>query len=330
MKVGKLPPDILERLVLEKKGKLNKKVLVGPRLGVDVGVVKTDGKYMVSSTDPITGALERVGWLAVNISANDVATSGARPRYLLSTILLPEGMKERELKRIVDDMDRAARSLGISILGGHTEITIGLNRVIIISTVIGFTDKFITADRAKKGDAIIMTKSAGIEGTAVLASSYPKVLRSLGFKDIKVATKFFSQISIVREAIKAFKCNVVNSMHDPTEGGIIGGVKEMAIASGIGFRICETKIPVHPITLKLCNVLHINPLKLLSSGSLLISVAPQHVNKVLSLLRREGIQARRIGEFTDSRMELIRKDGSMEDLSGPIYDEIWKVEELLS
>jgi hydrogenase maturation factor len=330
MKVGKLPPEMLERLVLEKRGKLSRKVLVGPKLGVDVGVVKTDGKYMVSSTDPITGALERVGWLAVNISANDVATSGARPKYLLSTILLPEGMEEGELKRIMDDMDRAARSLEISILGGHTEITIGLNRVIIIATVIGFTDRFVTADMAREGDVIIMTKSAGIEGTAVLASSYPKVLRSLGFQNIEEAKEFFSEISVVKEAIKAFRSNVVNAMHDPTEGGIVGGVKEMAIASRLGFRIYESEIPVHPITMKLCDILHIDPLKLLSSGSLLISVAPRNVDKVIRLLKRGGVRARKIGKFTGNRMELIRKDGSIEDLSGPVYDEIWKVEELLS
>ena len=325
--IGKLPLDMLERLVLRKKGAHSPKVVVGPMAGVDVGVVESGGKYLVSSTDPITGAEERVGWLAVHISANDVATSGARPEYLLSTLLLPERIGEEGIAKIAEEMDRAAKELGISILGGHTEITPGLKRPIVVATALGFTDRYVTSEMAKEGDIILMTKSAGIEGTAVIASSYRDVLKKMGYRFVSKAEALFHRISIVDEAVRAIKFTAVHAMHDPTEGGILGGVLEMAMASGLGFELYEASVPVEKTTLELARLLMIDPLRLLASGSLLIAVEPGGVEEVRSALQTFGVSE--IGRFVGKGYTLIRKDGRKEELKGPVKDELWRIEELL-
>ncbi len=325
--MGKLPLDLLERLVLRKKGSVDPKVMVGPMAGVDVGVVEVGGKYLISSTDPITGAEERVGWLAVHISANDVATSGARPKYLLATLLMPEGFGEKEVGFIADEMDRAAKELGISILGGHTEITPGLKRPIVVATALGFTEKYVTSAMAKEGDVILMTKSAGIEGTAVLVSSYRDLLRKMGYGMVKEAEAMFERISVVNEALAAFDTGAVDAMHDPTEGGILGGVMEMAIASGLGFEVYESKVPIEQPTFELANLFKIDPLRLLASGSLLIAAKPWMVSEIKRALR--GVKVDEIGRFTKADYVLIRRDGRREKVEGPVKDELWKVEELL-
>lgn len=325
--IGKLPPDVLERLVLKKRGVRNPKVVVGPMAGVDVGVVESGGKYLISSTDPITGAEERVGWLAVHISANDVATSGARPEYLLSTLLLPEGTDEDEIAKIADEMDRAAKELGISILGGHTEITSGLKRPIVVATALGFAERYVTSAMAKEGDVILMTKSAGIEGTAVIASSYREVLQKVGYRFVSEAEAFFHKISIVEEALLAIKFNSVHAMHDPTEGGILGGVLEMAMASGLGFELYESNVPIEKPTLELAKLLNMDPLRLLASGSLLIAVEPNNIQEIKSALQKFGVSE--IGRFIREGYILIGKDGKKERLKGPVKDELWRIEELL-
>ncbi len=325
--IGKLPLDMLERLVLKRKGAHSSKVVVGPMAGVDVGVVESGGRYLVSSTDPITGAEERVGWLAVHISANDVATSGARPEYLLSTLLLPEHTDEEGIAKIAEEMDRAAKELGISILGGHTEITPGLKRPIVVATALGFTDKYVTSAMAKEGDVILMTKSAGIEGTAVIASSYRDVLNRMGYRFTSEAEYLFHRISIVGEALRAIEFESVHAMHDPTEGGILGGVMEMAMASGLGFELYEARVPIERPTLELAKLLTIDPLRLLASGSLLIAVEPEGVEEVKSALRTFGVSE--VGRFVKKGYNLIGRDGRTKELKGPIKDELWRIEELL-
>ena len=329
MELGKLPLDLLERYVLGRRGAESEKVLIGPKLGVDVGIVEVDGRYMVSSIDPITGTPERIGWLSIHIAANDVATSGAEPKYVLSTILLPEGADEDMLNAILEDMDRAARELNISILGGHTEVTPKLDRPIVIATCIGFADSFVTSANARDGDVILMTKRAGIEGTAVIASTYRHILEKMGFKEIEEAERLFNEISVVRDALIAYNAGGVNAMHDPTEGGILGGVYEMSLASELGFVIYEDRIPVYGVTRKLCSVLNINPLKLLGSGSLLVSAKPEMADKVIQALKNHGIEVAEIGRFTKKGRVVVDKRGRKLKVEPPIKDELWRIEEII-
>ncbi|MGB9676426.1 MAG: AIR synthase family protein [Candidatus Bathyarchaeales archaeon] len=325
---GKIPTNLLEEVVFKNLGVKREEVTIGPSLGFDGTVIDVGNKSLIVSMDPITGALERIGWLAVNINANDVATFGVEPAFFFSCILLPEKADRKTLETICAQMDAAAKNLGIAIAGGHCEVTPELTHPIVVGCAIGVTKKgnYVTAGNAKAGDKIILTKSAGIEGTAILASDMKEELKkAVDEKLLSRANKFFDKISVVKDALTAFKTGAVHAMHDPTEGGVAGGVHEMADASKLGFRIFEEKIPVAKETLQICRFFDIDPLCLIASGSILIAVKPDYEDVVLRSLRDAGITANVIGEFLPSpeKRFIIRKDGSERELARPECDHLW-------
>ncbi len=327
--LGKISKDLLETVVFKNLGARRKEVALGPMAGFDAAVIDADSKSVVVSTDPITGALERIGWLAVNINANDIATFGVEPAFFLSCIMLPENAQSTMVGTISVQMSDAAKALGIAIVGGHCEATPGLANAVVVGCAIGITDKgkYVTAGGAKPGDKLILTKSAGIEGTAILASDRKRQLKGvLGAKTLKSAAEFHNEISIVKDAMTAFKTGGVNAMHDPTEGGVAGGIHEMADAAKLGVRICEKKIPVRPETDQICRHFEIEPLQLISSGALLISAKPECADQIVRALRRESIQASAIGEFTkdsDERM-LTGNNGEQRVLPRQSSDDLWR------
>ncbi len=326
--LGKIPIDILREVVFRNLGIKRDEVVLGPSVGIDGAVIDIANKSLIVSMDPITGAIERIGWLAVNINANDVATFGVEPSFFLSCILLPENSDRKTVEVISTQMDKAAKKLSIAIVGGHCEITPGLSNPIVVGCTMGITDKgnYVTAGGAKAGDKLILTKSVGIEGTAILASDREKQLKkALNASIVENAKKFFNQISIAKEAITAFKTGGVNAMHDPTEGGLAGGVHEMADASNLGVKIFEEKICIKPETAKICEFFHIDPLQLISSGTLLIAAKPTFAVKIIEKLRLKGISASVIGEFMKSKDErvIVKKNGRIEVLSRPVSDHLW-------
>ena len=325
---GKIPIDILESVVFKNLGIRRREVVLGPSAGIDGAVINVGNKSLVVSTDPITGAIELIGWLAVNINANDIATFGVEPAFLLSCILLPENADMKTVETISGQMGKAAKELGIAIVGGHCEVTPGLANPIVVGCTIGMTEKgnYVTAAGAKQGDKIILTKTAGIEGTAVLASDKENQLKKVvSATTLRNAKRFYDQISIVKDAITAFKTGAVHAMHDPTEGGVAGGIHEMADASHLGFRVHKKKIPVRPETTEICNFFEIDPLQLTASGSLLIAVERDFADRVVGILSEEGITAEVIGEFLPSVEEriIIQEDGSSENLVRPVSDHLW-------
>ena len=175
---GKIPIDVLKEVVFRNLGAQRKEVVLGPSAGIDGAVIEMENKSVVVSMDPITGALERIGWLAVNVNANDIATFGVEPMFLLSCMLLPEKAEKKSVETISVQMNEAARNLGIAIIGGHCETTSGLRNPIVVGCMMGMTQKgnYVTAGGAKAGDKLVLTKSAGIEGTAILASDRQKQL----------------------------------------------------------------------------------------------------------------------------------------------------------
>jgi hydrogenase maturation factor len=325
---GKIPIDILESVVFKNLGIRRREVVLGPSAGIDGAVINVGNKSLVVSTDPITGAIELIGWLAVNINANDIATFGVEPAFLLSCILLPENADMKTVETISGQMGKAAKELGIAIVGGHCEVTPGLANPIVVGCTIGMTEKgnYVTAAGAKQGDKIILTKTAGIEGTAVLASDKENQLKKVvSATTLRNAKRFYDQISVVKDAITAFKTGAVHAMHDPTEGGVAGGIHEMADASHLGFRVHKKKIPVRPETTEICNFFEIDPLQLTASGSLLIAVERDSADRVVGILSKEGIAAEVIGEFLPSVEEriIIQEDGSSENLVRPVSDHLW-------
>ena len=325
---GKIPIEILKEVVFKNLGATRSEVLLGPTAGVDGAVLNVGNKNAIVSMDPITGAVERIGWEAININANDVATFGVEPTFFFSCIMLPENADSKIVQTISSQMHNAAKELGIAIVGGHCESTPGLMNPIIVGCIMGLTErgKYVTAAGAKSGDKLILTKSAGIEGTAILASDREvQLLKIFNPTLLESAKAFYKQISIVKDALTAYRVGGVHAMHDPTEGGILNGIHEMADAAGLGARILEEKITVEPETAKICRFYDIDPLQLISSGALLIAAEPGSADKIVSSLCQEHIYADIIGEFNSNpnKRILIHKDDSAENLSRPVSDHLW-------
>jgi len=324
---GKVPVDILKEVVFKNIGAERKEVIVGPTAGIDGAVLDVGNKSLIVSMDPITGAVERIGWLAVNVNANDIATFGVEPAFLFSCILLPENADRKMVEVICAQMDAAAKDLGIAIVGGHCESTPGLASPIVVGCVMGLTEKghYVTAGGAKPRDKLILTKSAGIEGTAILASDRESELKTISATVVRNAKNFYSQISVVKDALTAYKTGGVHAMHDPTEGGVAGGIHEMADASDLGVKVFEDRIAVQPETAKICSYFEIDPLQLIGSGALLISAEAKFAEKIIENLEQQQIEASVIGEFLESTAQrlLIRKGGNAQVLTRPLSDHLW-------
>lgn len=325
---GKIPIDILKDVVFKNLGSQRNEVILGPSAGVDGAVLDFGNKNAVVSMDPITGAVERIGWEAININANDVATFGVEPAFFFSCIMLPEGADSKIIETITTQMHNAAKELGIAIVGGHCESTPGLANPIVVGCIMGLTEKgkYVTAAGAKAGDKLILTKSAGIEGTAILASDREAQLtKTFNAALLDSAKGFYKQISVVKDALTAHRTGGVHAMHDPTEGGILNGIHEMADAAGLGVRIFEEKIMVEPETAKICRFYDIDPLQLISSGALLIAADPQAATKIINSLGQEHIYSDVIGEFNPNpnKRIIMHKDDSAKILPRPTSDHLW-------
>ncbi len=325
---GKVPTETLRKVVFEHLGVKRDEVILGPSLGEDGALVKIGDKVLVTSMDPITGAVDRIGWLVVNVNCNDVATFGIRPSYFSSCILLPDESKEETVRIICDQMDIAAKRLGVAVIGGHTEVTPDLKRPIIVGCAMGIAElgKYVTSNGSRAGDHIILTKGSGIEGTAILATEKRKELtKKLDEKTLQTAESFYEKISVVEDAVTAFNSGGVTAMHDPTEGGVAGGIHELADASSLGVQIFENEIPIAEETLQICNFFQIDPLQLISSGALLVSSGSAHSDKIVRNLKARNIEASIIGQFTKRKSERIikKKNGSSISLPRPTSDHLW-------
>jgi hydrogenase maturation factor len=325
---GKIPIEILKEVVFKNLGAERGEVIIGPAAGIDGAVLDVGNKNAIVSMDPITGAVERIGWEAININANDVATFGVEPAFFFSCLLLPENADSKIIETISTQMNNAAKELNIAIVGGHCEATPGLTNPIMVGCAMGLTEKgkFITAAGAKAGDRLILTKSTGIEGTAILATDREEQLKKVFTPTIlESAKRFYNQISIVKDALTAYKTGGVHAMHDPTEGGVLNGIHEMADAAGLGARVFEDKIMVEPETAKICRYFEIDPLQLISSGALLIAAETEAANEIIESLSQEHIYADVIGEFNPNpnKRLLMHKDETVEMLPRPASDHLW-------
>jgi len=297
---------------------------VRAHLGEDCAVVDVGDSLAVLTTDPVTGAVGHLGRYAVHVSCNDLATSGAEPVALLLTLLLKEGTTAEELEIIMRDAGETARRLGVEIAGGHTEVTPGIDRTIAVVTALGRAPKgaVISAAGARPGDRVLMTKSAGVEGTAILATDLAGRLRGRVDEGVlERARRFLDRISVVPEGVVAARAGAT-AMHDVTEGGVLGGAWELAEASGIGIEVRADAVPVASETEAICRVLGADPLRLISSGSMLI--ATRTPERTLGALQGAGIAATEIGAMTERERTVLRR-GRREVLMPPESDELWRV-----
>ncbi len=301
MQAGKFPPDLLERL-LASAAPDDPRVVLGPRVGEDAAVLDFGERLLVAKSDPVTFATERAGWYAVQICANDVACTGAVPRWFLATLLVPERFSQDDAVQLFDDVVSGCRDLGVALIGGHSEVTQGIERPIVMGTMLGEVDReqLISTGGAREGDSIVLTKGLAVEGTALLARDFPGELTRAGVAPSvvkKSATLLDSPgISVVADARLCCAQNELHSLHDITEGGLVTALHEVAAASGMGVAIEEGSVPILPETEEVCGALGLNPLGLLASGALLATLPPSAVPRLLHAMEREGIDAWEIGQ----------------------------------
>jgi hydrogenase expression/formation protein HypE len=321
--VGKLEFKLLERYVLSRLGARDAAVRLGPGVGVDAAVIQLpDGRYLVVHSDPITEAASRIGWLAVNVAANDVAVAGARPRWASITILLPEGFTEDLLDQVTREIDEAARKLGISVVGGHTEEAPRLDRPIVIATVMGLADRLIGPHLIRPGDVVIIAKNVGGEGASIIVNDFPHLVKELPDEVRKAAARLADDISVVREALEI--ADLVHAMHDPTEGGVLGALYELAYASKTVIEVDADRIPIPEPVRAVTRAARIDPLKLISSGALIAVAAPDHAEEVVSRLRRLGVVAETVGYVKErgTPLVVVKRGSRVERVEGFVVDEI--------
>ena len=325
---GKVSPKTLEKHVFPYLGSGDSDIIHGPGIGRDAALIRIGRQVVVATTDPITGAVHKIGSYVIHICANDVATFGIRPRWFLATILLPEKANTQMLEDIMTSMHTTAKTLNVAIIGGHTEVTPGLGRPIIIGFMLGIAEdeKYVTSANAQPDNSLILTKGVAIEGTAILASERANDLRQkLAENVIERAQLFIKQLSVVPEAMEAMKTGAVTAMHDPTEGGVANGIHEMADASGVGFIVDRGALMIHEETRHICQALEIDPLNLIASGAMLIAVDRTKANSVIDVLQKAGISATTIGRLVgDPKIRnIIEPDGSIHPLPQPKEDALW-------
>lgn len=330
--VGKLDPDLLSRL-LEFQGWPDERVVLGPQIGEDAAVIDFGDRYLVAKTDPITFVTDEIGWYLVQVNANDLATTGAVPRWLLVTLLLPEGKTTPELAgQIFAQINAACRDLHIAVVGGHTEVTHGLDRPLAIGHMLGEVsrDRWVTTGGARAGDDIVLAKGIAIEGTSIIARVKSEELQQRGYPQDWIARArdylYDPGISIVREAKLAVETCVVCAMHDPTEGGLATGLHELATAANVGVWVDGDAIPVWPECAALCAEFGLNPLGTIASGALLIALPHEQTATLLSAYQRANITCAVIGHVTAASEGLKLQSGAATiDLPRFDQDEITKL-----
>ena len=318
--VGKLSGDVLQRLfgkyARPGEGPAAARVIVGPRVGEDAAVLDFGDRYLVVTTDPVTFAADAAGWYALHVNANDVAVRGARPAWFLATLLLPEGQTtEAQVESLFAEVAEACAALGVTLIGGHTEVTAGLARPIVAGTMLGEVAKnaLVTTGGARPGDTLLLTKGVPLEGAAIIAREYgaEAMRRGVPVDVVTRARELLRRpgLSVVPEAGLATAAARVHAMHDPTEGGLATACWELAEAAEVGVRVEREQIPILPDGARLCEAFGLDPLGTIASGALLLAVAPGDAPTVEAACRGAGIMCAAIGAVTDRRQGAILVEG---------------------
>lgn len=324
MKEGKLNWDDLKQIIEKNRSVDREEVKVKSGVGEDCSIINFGDEDCVLSTDPITGAGSNVGKLAVHINCNDIASSGVEPIGILVTILAPEDSTIEDIDKVMKEISEEAKKLNIEILGGHTEVTSAVNRLIVSCTAVGKgkAKNTVSTNGAEINDDIIVTKKLCLEGTSILINDhYEKLKEILTQNEIEEGKNYINDLSVVKEGKIAGDFGV-NSMHDITEGGVLGALWEIAEAGKIGFKVYKDAMPISELSKKVCNYFNIDPLRLISSGSMVIICSDG--KKLIGKLKEEGINAAIIGKITDSK-GIVVENGSEEEVMPPDRDELFKI-----
>jgi len=332
-KVGKIDLDTFETFIRARLGAKDPTIVVPPLTGVDAGVIDIgDDKVLIIAEDPIFSVpgqpLEMFGWYTVHIGASDVAVMGVKPRYMTYTLLMPPETPDEDFRTIIDSIHENAKDLDIAIVGGHTGYYPGF----MAPTIGGITvfavagkDEYITPAGAQVGDDVLLTKGPAVEAAGILAALQPEKLADYPPDLVEKAKAQCKQMTVVKDALTAMEAGGVHAMHDATEGGVRGGLFEMAAASGVGMEVDEALF-VYPDEIRaVAEAFDFDPIEAIAEGTLLLTVDQGYSDNVLSALKGVDIAASVIGKCTDDKSvrTIRRRDGSTEELFIPVQDPFW-------
>lgn len=324
MEIGKINWNDLKLIIDNNRGSIRNDVVVSGGIGEDCSVIRYGDYDCVVSTDPITAAQKGIGKLAVNINCNDIASAGVEAVGILVTIMVPESTKIDEIKNIMSDISNECKKFNIQILGGHTEVTDAVNRIIVSCTAIGKGEKnkTVLTSGAQVGDDVIVTKTLGMEGTYIaINEKFDKLKNILSNDELREGKSYGEELSVIREGEIAGKFGV-NSMHDITEGGLLGALWEVASASNVGFKVYRDKLPISSVTKKVARAFDIEILRFISSGSMLICC--KNGERLLKKLQENNIKAFIVGRITNEKGILIEGEVQKEVMP-PECDELFKI-----
>jgi hydrogenase expression/formation protein HypE len=335
--IGKISPDVFEKMILPFLGAADKSVLVGPQNGVDAGIIEIGGKAVSFTTDPVfivpEYGWERAAWFAIHIIASDSATSGLKPRYLSIDLNLPMDITSTQLDTVWQTMHKECQKLGIAVITGHTGRYENCHYPMVGgATIIGVgdIDKYVTQKLARAGDKIIITKGPAIEASGIFATMFPGLLEKQFGKDFSDrAQGIFYKMSTVEEAMTAVSVGVreqgVTAMHDATECGIWGGLYEIAQAAGLGVTVEKESIVVEDCVTEICAHFGIDPYASISEGTLIISCCPGRAQDILKAIKNKGIKASVVGELTEANKGMVLiEHGKARKLEHPVVDPFWR------
>ena len=329
LKIGKLDSEVLQRIVIDKISYRRPEVKTRAGVGEDCAVIDYGAYECVISTDPITASVNDIGRLAIHISCNDIASNGIEPLGITLAVLLPEGTTREDVKNIMAQAGEAAEAIGVEIIGGHTEVTPAVNQPVIVSTAFGrgVAGESAPSTQMQPGDWILMTKSAGLEGTGIIASDKGAELKDvLTSEEMTHAKDLLQQVSVVKEGIAAGKVGT-SGMHDVTEGGILGAVWELCHLEEMGCEVWEEQVAIDPVTAKLADYYGIDPLRLISSGSMIIMASDARKDAILAAVKEKGVSICCIGRICppEEGVRIKRISGEIEEITPPEADELYKV-----
>ncbi len=309
--MSKFSLEVLKRRVFPFVETADPDVILGAAFGEDVALTRVGDDILISHVDPIVGAIDNVGWLAVHVACNDIATSGSPPRWILPLILVPTPHDEVLLGRIMRDAERAAKEIDVSIIGGHSGYSSGLSRPLIAVTALGTASgrKVVRTSGAKIGDHVLITKGVAIEGTAILAQDFADVAQKFGLskKDIKKAGQLMGEVSVVREAVLLAE-HGATAMHDVTRGGLLETLLEISNLSDVGIEIDFSRLPISPMVSQFAEAFKFDPLRMISSGTLAATVSPDMIEETIDSLNTIGVLSADVGHVTNKvGVSILRK-----------------------
>jgi len=337
--LGKIHPEFFDRVIYPRLGAEDSNILIGPRHGVDFGVLRVGGKCLAMSTDPFfivpSLGFSKAAWFGFHIIMCDVAVSGLTPKYLTIDLNLPPEMQEGELEEMWETIHEEAEKYNISIITGHTARYTGCNYPMVggaTSIAIGDEKDLRSPHRVKVGDQIVITKGPAIETTGLLAVLFPKKFILAGGTDFQIeARDIFYQMSVLNDCAIARKFPGVHVMHDATECGIWGGLFEMARAGEYGLRIEEDLIPMQPVIKKTAELFNFDPFCAISEGTLIAMVDKKDAGKLVDAFKKNGILSAVVGEVVSKKDGLnIIKSGKTRELTHPKVDPYWAIAAKLS